>query len=378
MNEKKKSKRWERTNTANLWKLASTGGYYARVKVNGKEKWRSLKTKLSSVAKLRLAVFERETRIKGQRSLEAAAKTTDTTCGSLLDHVLADLRLDTGLKQSSKTRSETSAKAIVKTWPEFRALDVRNLTPSMCKQWAARAQREGTGFVAPGAVSRPQPMSASAFNKTLDFLRSVMRLAIKLGLIYADPTEDIKKMSQPKNQLALPSVKQFREIVEEVSTAGARQSKDCADMVRLLAYTGARLEEARSLTWECVLPDKKLFRVKGTKSETSDRYIPLFPPLRELMDEIRTRRGKEKKNVPILRVKECKEALGNACERVGVKPMTHHGLRHLFATRCIESGVDIPTVSRWLGHADGGALAMRTYGHLRQDHSLAQAAKVTW
>jgi len=35
-------------------------------------------------------------------------------------------------------------------------------------------------------------------------------------------------------------------------------------------------------------------------------------------------------------------------------------LRHLFATRCIESGVDIPTVSRWLGHKDGGALAMKS------------------
>jgi integrase len=35
----------------------------------------------------------------------------------------------------------------------------------------------------------------------------------------------------------------------------------------------------------------------------------------------------------------------------------------------IESGVDIPTVSRWLGHKDGGALAMRVYGHLRQEHS---------
>ena len=28
-------------------------------------------------------------------------------------------------------------------------------------------------------------------------------------------------------------------------------------------------------------------------------------------------------------------------------------------------GVDIPTVSRWLGHKDGGALAMKVYGHLR-------------
>jgi integrase len=37
-------------------------------------------------------------------------------------------------------------------------------------------------------------------------------------------------------------------------------------------------------------------------------------------------------------------------------------LRHLFATRCIETGVDIPTVSRWLGHKDGGGLAMKVYG----------------
>lgn len=33
--------------------------------------------------------------------------------------------------------------------------------------------------------------------------------------------------------------------------------------------------------------------------------------------------------------------------------ITHHDLRHLSATTCIESGVDVPTVARWLGHRDG-------------------------
>jgi hypothetical protein len=41
---------------------------------------------------------------------------------------------------------------------------------------------------------------------------------------------------------------------------------------------------------------------------------------------------------------------------------THHDFRHFFATTCIESGVDISTVSRWFGHKDGGALAMKRYG----------------
>ena len=53
-------------------------------------------------------------------------------------------------------------------------------------------------------------------------------------------------------------------------------------------------------------------------------------------------------------------------------------LRHLFATVGIEAGIDIPTVSRWLGHKDGGALAMKTYGHLRREHSLAQAQKMSF
>jgi hypothetical protein len=40
--------------------------------------------------------------------------------------------------------------------------------------------------------------------------------------------------------------------------------------------------------------------------------------------------------------------------------------------------VDIPTVSRWLGHLDGGVLAMKVYGHLRREHSAAMARKVSF
>ena len=81
-------------------------------------------------------------------------------------------------------------------------------------------------------------------------------------------------------------------------------------------------------------------------------------------------------NDPIFRIKECQKTIDAACTLTGVKRITHHDWRHLFATICIESGVDIPTVSRWLGHNDGGVLAMKTYGHLRKDHSQESAKKV--
>ncbi|MFM1737808.1 tyrosine-type recombinase/integrase [Akkermansia muciniphila] len=55
-----------------------------------------------------------------------------------------------------------------------------------------------------------------------------------------------------------------------------------------------------------------------------------------------------------------------------------HDLRHFFATSCIEAGIDIPTVAKWLGHRDGGALAMKVYGHLRDEHSKEAARKLTF
>jgi len=39
------------------------------------------------------------------------------------------------------------------------------------------------------------------------------------------------------------------------------------------------------------------------------------------------------------------------------------------AVRFSDGRADVPSISRWLGHSDGGALAMRVYGHLREEHS---------
>jgi hypothetical protein len=35
-------------------------------------------------------------------------------------------------------------------------------------------------------------------------------------------------------------------------------------------------------------------------------------------------------------------------------------------------------VADWLGHADGGVLVLKTYGHVRPEHAAAAAAKVSF
>jgi integrase len=83
-------------------------------------------------------------------------------------------------------------------------------------------------------------------------------------------------------------------------------------------------------------------------------------------------------NNPVAGVCECQKAIDSAYKKLGITRFIHHDLRHLCATRCIEFGVDIPTVSRWLGPSDGGALAMKTCGHLRDQHSTTMAQKVVF
>jgi integrase len=117
--------------------------------------------------------------------------------------------------------------------------------------------------------------------------------------------------------------------------------------------------------------------VTGTKNGET-RRVPMIPEMQELLKRLRAGRPEEPLTIPVIRLRECQKAMDRAAKKVGIARITHHDLRHLFATRCIESGVDIPTVSRWLGHKGGGALAMKVYGHLRDHHSVDMAKKVSF
>src|SRR5690606_14925834 len=150
-------------------------------------------------------------------------------------------------------------------------------------------------------------------------------------------------------------------------------------MARLMAFCGLRKTEACSVTWGDFDFVKGVLVVKTLKRRLRDsdrvvRRVPLIPEAREYFEP--RSRGK-KPDEAVSEVPDLRWWF-NLAKQKGVlrTKLSNHDLRHLFATRCIESGVDIPTVARWLGHKDGGALAMKVYGHLRDEHSQRSAARV--
>jgi integrase len=210
----------------------------------------------------------------------------------------------------------------------------------------------------------------------------VINVAIEAGVLYDNPARFIKKLRVRQKELQLPNCDQFLEMVESIESGNRRYSRDCANLVRFLAYGGFRKSEAANITWaDCDFGKGEIIvrgdSVTGTKNWTI-RRVPMIPDMRKLLERLKSENPDALPSHPVMRVRECQQTLNQATKSIGMAKITHHDLRHLFATLCIESGVDIPTVSRWLGHKDGGALAMKVYGHLRDQHSVAMAQRVTF
>jgi integrase len=222
--------------------------------------------------------------------------------------------------------------------------------------------------------------AATVYNNTVDTLRHVIEVAIERGAAFENPARHVSKRRVGLKQLLLPSQEQFHALVQSVQSADMGHSREYAELIRFLAFTGCRKGEAAQVKWADVDFERGSITVRGdpehgTKNR-DDRVVPMIPACRELLEELRAQRPEESPDELVMKVHDCQKAINRAVKELSIARFTHHDLRHLYATRCIESGVDIPTVARWLGHKDGGGLAMRVYGHLRIEHSQQMAQKV--
>jgi integrase len=268
------------------------------------------------------------------------------------------------IKPSTRKYHQEILEAIQKTWPDFRS-DIKRTTKSTCLEWRN---------------SFAQRYSETRINGAISVLKRIFEIAVERGVLYENPAKTLPRARVRQKELQLPEPAHFEAFVRSIETAGGSTSRHCANLVRFLAFGGFRISEAARITWADCNLEKSEITVRGdpetgTKN-WSIRRVPMIDEMKALLEKLRLEAPNEPGSSGVMRVHECQKAMDRAAKEVGMIRITHHDLRHLFATRCIESGVDIPTVSRWLGHKDGGALAMRVYGHLRDQHSAEMAGKV--
>ncbi len=149
-------------------------------------------------------------------------------------------------------------------------------------------------------------------------------------------------------------------------------------MIIFAAYVGLRPGEMFALERSDIRSDEVVIRqsIDGTgqlklPKNGKERIVILPPPARDALSDAVTRldvpwlfttpRGRQfRKSSHLYYWAQVRAAFG----RPG---MDFYELRHFCATHLLELGVSHADVAVQLGHTDGGALVMSTYGHLSED-----------
>jgi integrase len=377
----KRSTWWKRGE--HLVQHTPTQTFYCRVKVNGKTIRESLETNVLTTARDRLPLtLDRLRKPKaevgtfgdGRLKYEAETRNGYTSRKKRLIK-LAPLSITYRLRCLECLRRSLVETVFNKTWKDlseqsqtdyFAKLDAMKgsaITKTVCDAWQTRYSGH---------------YSAQVFNNTVNTLRRVLELA---GVTRDDNRAyDIGRLDIVEKQIRLPRPEQFDRIIELIETSGAVQAKDCANLARFLAFTGCRIAEAKQAVWGDVnWQDNTLqihsVKVRGSHDGSVTRMLPMNPALRQLLEKLSD--GKEQEpSEHICRVFECQKSLDRACKLAKCKRLVHHDLRHYFVTKCLQAGVGVFTLAKWIGHRDNGKLLLKVYAHLQAEHSQEQASLV--
>ena len=364
----------------NLVRYAPTGGYYARAKLGGRQIYESLKTSDYEVAVLRLAKFMDQMRKRRAKRVEHPKV---GTFKEIFDDYERRIDEDDDLAESSKKAKRYALQRLKTTWPELENIRPSRLSVDAVVRWAKKLKSEGTNFTPPGAKVARKGNSSSTVNKTIQTLSRIMDLAVAKGLaannIVRQNVKTEKLRAKDSAKIGhIPSKEEFSKVLDffAASSGGA----PFVFAAKILAYTGCRIDEARSLKWKQVDFDSGMLHIHGKKTEGANRTIPMADQLVKLLKgEYRKVRKIAKGDTPeikVMPVSDLNKRLKLACEALGIEYFTNHDIRDYYATTALEAGIPVHAVSAWLGHLDGGALLLKRYAHLRDQHSAEQARKL--
>ena len=230
-------------------------------------------------------------------------------------------------------------------------------------------------------------LSATSANLMLTVLNLAFEYACDMDMLEQNPCSRIRRSREEAKKVEAFTKDEQRKIESAII-----ESEDPRLFgILLCLYTGIRIGELLALEWPDVdiqqgfiSVNKTVYRDKDESGEwqlivdkpktaSSNRVIPLPSYITQMMivrkDAAKSNYVIENKKGERMSIRSYQYMFERLTEKVGARKLNFHALRHTFATRAIECGMDIKTLSEIMGHKNA-SITLNRYAHSMMDTKI--------
>ena len=234
--------------------------------------------------------------------------------------------------------------------------------------------------------------SANTVNGVVAVIRNSLQRACQIGLTDRQFADSIKRPKTVEKQVECFSTAEQKKIESYI----LRSKKDKLFGIILCLYTGLRIGELLALKWEDIDFKKALIsitkacrdswengkyvkQIDTPKTATSKRLIPmpgqLLQPLKALKKRSKSDMVVSSDTAEQISIRSYQRTFELILNKLKIPHKGFHALRHTFATRAIECGMDVKTLSEILGHKNS-TITLNRYTHSLLEHKTAMMNKL--
>lgn len=296
--------------------------------------------------------------------------------------------LDHYKKERVKVRTYSRYQSIIELHliPEFGDIEIGNLKRRVIQEFLIKKKKGGN-------LISGKSLSSTSINLMLTILSMAFEYAIDMELCEENPCHRLKRIPGDCKQIEAFT----REEQKKIEICIKNFNDERLFGILLGFYSGMRIGELIALEWQDIDFDKGFIKVNKTvyrdksktgewelcidrpKTKSSERVIPLPACIVGLLKKYSMFKKSnyviENKKGERMSIRSYQYIFEKLTEKVGVRKLNFHAIRHTFATRAIECGIDIKTLSEIMGHKNA-SITLNRYVHSMLDTKITMMNKL--
>ena len=273
--------------------------------------------------------------------------------------------------------TEIAEKKII---PYLGGYDLNELTPIILQRYVTDLSQSGN-------IRTGKGLSSNSVNGFISVIQSSLQTAYRLGLTKVYIGDKIIRPKITEKRIECFTAAEQRKIEQAALYSTALKMRG----VVICLYTGLRIGELLALTWEdadfnngelsiskscyCGKHGRAIDRVK---TEHSERVIPLSKQILKILRSMKKASDCGyviSSNGKPVTTRSYQRSFEILLDKLHIRHRGFHALRHTFATRALECGMDVKTLSEIMGHKNS-AITLNRYAHSMNEHKRAMMNKL--